>query len=186
MNRMEAMYYPWLLNFIIDENIRKRYSKLFKALGDTSFEYKKMSERDMDRALDGRALRWRFEKKMEHLTGGIPMSETAEFEDRPCSVLEMMVALSLRMEENIMTDGRYGDRTGQWFWEMLINLGVGYMSDDNFNKPEFDRCISNFHNRTYDSDGKGCLFRSEKKSMTEMSHMDIWYQMNAHLADYIE
>ena len=44
---------------------------------------------------------------------------------RPCSVLEMMIALSMRCEEQIMDDPDIGNRTGQWFWDMIDNLGLG-------------------------------------------------------------
>ena len=41
----------------------------------------------------------------------------------------MMIALAIRCEEHIMDDPDAGDRTGQWFWSMLVSLGLGSMDE---------------------------------------------------------
>lgn len=186
MNRLDNTYLPWLLSFVVDKDDTKRYSTLFNKLYSTPFEHRMLEEHDFDRSMDGKNMRWRFERKMEHALTGIPSTEFMIFEDSPCSLLEMIVALAIRMEESIASDDRQGDRTGIWFWEMITNLGLGYMSNDRFNAVEFNRCVGNFHNRTYDPDGKGCLFRSKTKSIYELAELDIWYQMCAHMNDTLE
>lgn len=47
-------------------------------------------------------------------------------DNRPCSVLEMIIALAIRLEEHIMDDPDIGNRTGQWFWDMIVSLGLGF------------------------------------------------------------
>ena len=80
---------------------------------------------DADRAEDGINLRYRFGYENGYESAMI----ASYLDDRPCSVLEMMVALSMKMEEQIMDDPDIGDRTSVWFWKMIDNLGLGTMHD---------------------------------------------------------
>ena len=76
---------------------------------------------DGNRAEDGIDLRYRFGHE-QHYSDAMVASF---LDDRPCSVLEMMIALSIRCEEHIMDDPDVGNRTGQWFWSMIASLGSG-------------------------------------------------------------
>jgi hypothetical protein len=183
MNRIEQLYLPWLLKHVADERLMRRYKKLFLKLYSTPFDTRHMKDHDGDRAMDGKSLLWRFEREEEKFVHDITGVESIELEERPCNMLEMLVALAIRIEESLAYDFRQGDRTGQWFWEMLSNLGIGYMSNDRFNEEEYRRCLNNFFNYTYDFDGKGCLFRSSTKNPFELQKLDIWYQMQAHMND---
>ena len=102
--------------------------------------------------------------------------------DGPCSILEMMVALAIRCEEGIMDDPDIGDRTGQWFWGMVTNLGLGSMSDENFDRKYVDEVIERFLNRKYDPDGRGGLFRVRNCKYdlreVEIFHQLCWYLDN--------
>lgn len=183
-NRLNSAYVEWLLSKVCSRDTAVDYSTLFSMLYQTPINLENMKELDSNRYQDGRMLRFRFENHHGNdILGMVSQDDVRRFEDRPCSMLEMIVGLALRMEEQIMGNLRYGDRTGQWFWEMLTNLGVGYMTNSRFNVIEYRRCVSNFMNYAYDPDGKGCLFRSEHKSMAEMTDLDIWYQMHEHLKD---
>jgi hypothetical protein len=102
------------------------FNKLLRRLNDTEFVYS--IRRDENRAEDGISLRYRYLKSVGH-------PEDFELvEDEPCSILEMMVALAIRMEESIMDDPEIGDRTGQWFWGMVVNLGLGSMTDGRYDE----------------------------------------------------
>lgn len=79
-----------------------------------------------------------------------------------------------------MSDPDIGDRTGQWFWNMIVNLGLGNMSDDNFNKQYVKKIIKNFLDRHYEKNGKGGLFMIEAPSK-DMRDIEIWYQMCMYL-----
>jgi hypothetical protein len=94
----------------------------------------------------------------------------------PCSVFEMMIALAIRCEENIMDDPSKGDRTGQWFWGMITNLGLGSMMDHRFNKIFVDDTIKRFLDRDYEPDGKGGLFRI-RNTNKDLRTVEIWYQL---------
>ena len=119
---------------------------------------------DENRELDGLYLRFRF------------ADENSYYIDGDCSVLEMMVALSLKCEEQIMSDDDIGNRTGRWFWEMIDNLGLESMYDDNFDKIYADEVIYRFLNRKYEPNGDGGLFRVNNR-IEDMRKVEIWYQM---------
>jgi hypothetical protein len=95
-----------------------------------------------------------------------------------------MVALSMRCEEQIMNDPNVGDRTGQWFWNMIVNLGLGGMDDRRFDESYADEVLDRFMNREYAPDGKGGLFTIENRR-EDMRSMEIWYQMNHYLENYL-
>ena len=116
-------YFEWLYRLVCGDRYSNAisYKKLLAYLHHTEFTY--LLSKDKNRAADGVDLRYRFSKERYH--GHVPSCL-----DGPCSILEMMVALAIRCEETIMDDPKIGDRTSQWFWGMVTNMGLGYMSDN--------------------------------------------------------
>lgn len=100
---------------------------------------------------------------------------TSYLDNRPCSVLEMIIALAIRLEEHIMDDPDIGNRTGQWFWDMIVSLGLGSMDDSKFDKAHAIDVIRRFLDRDYGRDGKGGLFTIEH-CRYDMRDIEIWYQ----------
>ena len=96
--------------------------------------------------------------------------------NEPCSVLEMVLALAIRCEDTIMANVRYGDRTTQWFWSMIKNLGLSYMTDERFNKDEAIRIIYKFMERQYEPNGRGGLFYMPDRN-EDLTQIDIWTQL---------
>jgi hypothetical protein len=171
MNRIEQDYFEWLCNKIIDDESNIKYSILMSHLYDS--EFVPMMEMDENRAEDGKGLRRRFAIDM-NISNDI-MLQT--FRDHTyCSMLEMMIALSIRCEETIMTDDECGDRTGLWFWNMIVSLGLGTMSDSRFDEKYVNIVLDRFTNRLYNRNGEGGLFTIDgiKK---DMRNVEIWYQM---------
>ena len=76
-------------------------------------DYIPACEMDVCRATDGINLRYRFASENDIPYGKID----AVFQGVPCSMLEMMVALAIRIEEHIMEDRSMGNRVGQWFFQ---------------------------------------------------------------------
>lgn len=157
-------YFIWLSDFVYD----RRYEKLLSRLH--AIEFVSVMPRDENRAGDGVALRYRFACDV------FGDGDVDRYLDGPCSVLEMMVALALRCEETIMDDTAYGNRTGQWFWGMVVNLGLGAMTDDRFDEYYVDDVIDAFLNREYQYDGRGGLF-TIRHSAVDMRDVEIWSQM---------
>lgn len=132
---------------------------------------------DENRAMDGIDLRRRFALLQE-------CEDIVDYLDGPCSVLEMMIALSIRIEESIMDDPNIGDRTGQWFWGMIVNLGLGSMSDSRFDKRVVDDILTRFLNRDYEPNGKGGLF-TVRHCRQDLRDVEIWYQMSWYLDEVL-
>lgn len=103
--------------------------------------------------------------------------------DIPCSVLEILIALAIRGEEQIMYDRDVGNRIGQWFWEMIGNMGLGHMTDEHYDEDYCNDILRRFNYHDYTSDGLGCAFRSAKHP--DLRDEELWYQMNYHFDDII-
>ena len=141
-DELSNRYLDWIYSIICGENDYNHlsYRKLIAFLNDIEFTY--ILEMDENRAQDGIDFRYRF-----GYTKGYSRDVIARYLDnRPCSVLEMMVALAFRVEEQIMDDYEYGDRTGQWFWNMIVSLGLGQMHDGCFNPKSNDINIEDGRN----------------------------------------
>lgn len=164
-NNINNRYFEWLSKIVCGRRYSKQisYRKLFKYLYDTDFRYS--IPMDANRAEDGLDLREKFSRE----------EDDELYLDKPCSVLEMMIALSLRCEQEYMDDPIFGDRTGQWFWEMIVNLGLGSMIDDRFDIDYVEKTVNTFLDRDYSPDGEGGLFRI-KDCDDDLRDVEIWYQ----------
>lgn len=167
-------YFEWLCELIDAKRFSKSvsYRKLLIHLHDIEFIW--FIPKDENRASDGINLRRRyaFHHDMD--------DDITEYIDGPCSVFEMMVALAVRCEEGIMDDELAGDRTGQWFWGMIRNLGLSSMTDSKFNKNRVDDIVMRFLNRDYEPDGRGGLF-TVKNYDRDLRTVEIWWQLNWYL-----
>lgn len=170
-------YFDWLYNYICRSRINNdiSYRKLFMLLHDTEFTF--YVRNDFDRARDGIDLRYRFASLRKD-------DNIMVILDDPCSVLEMILALAIRIEETIMDDPRYGDRTGQWFWGMLRTLGLDRMTDDRFDKDEANKKIYRFLERQYSPNGIGGLFYI-KDCDTDLTQVSIWKQVCWYLDKFV-
>lgn len=174
--KINSQYFDWMYRHVFDSRNPRvpSYRMLLDHLHNTQFTY--TINMDENRVADGIDLRYRF-----GFEEGIQDAIIATFlDDKPCSVLEMMVALSLRCEDHIMEDHDIGDRTAQWFWSMLVSLGLETMTDLNYDPDYVDDVLERFMNREYDRNGRGGLFTVEN-SRRDMRSIDIWYQMCMYL-----
>ena len=171
-DRVKSDYFEWMYDLVCEGRFAKSisYRQLLTFLHDAEFVY--FIPYDENRAADGVSLRYHFclvhncEDMEQYLTG-------------PCSVLEMMIALALR-QENIRDDPYMGNRTGQWFWNMIANMGLGSMSDSNFNEWLVNDAVTRLLNREYEPDGQGGLFRV-KGWNRDMRTAEIWHQLMAYI-----
>ena len=171
-DRINDEYFEYLCELIDAKRYARSvsYRKLLMRLHDTEFTY--FIPYDDNRADDGVQLRRRFALARNDMS-------LVDYILGPCSVLEMMVALAVRCE-TIMDDTSYGDRTGQWFWGMINNLGLSSMSDSKFYKHEVDTIVNRFLKREYERNGKGGLF-TVKHSKRDMRSVEIWCQLSWYL-----
>ena len=168
--RYREEYFNWLSDLVCRHRYSQRisYEKLLSKLHGTVFRYS--IPKDRNRAEDGKDMRLRFADDQSNI------EDMEKYLTGPCSILEMMVALSVRCEENIMDDPNIGDRTAQWFWGMVGNLGLGTMNDARFDEAYVDRVLRTFLNREYDADGRGGLF-TVRDCEYDMRNVEIWYQL---------
>lgn len=164
------VYFEWLYDTVCKDRYSSEisYRKLFMHLHRKTFTYS--IARDENRAEDGISLRRRFALEY-HI-----VENADEYIDGPCSVLEMMIALAIRCEETIMDDPSMGNRTKQWFWKMVANLGLGDMNDDIYNKNFVERTIQRFLDREYEPNGKGGLFVIRNCDY-DLRTVEIWHQL---------
>lgn len=165
-------YFRWMCQLVSDPRyLRGRsYHKLLRHLHSVNFIYS--IPMDGNREADGIDLRYRFGYGHSYSDSYI----ASYLDDRPCSVLEMMIALAIRCEENIMTDPDIGNRTSKWFWGMVDNLGLACMDDTNYDRDYVEEVIERFLNRDYEANGAGGLFTVEH-SKYDLRNVEIWNQM---------
>lgn len=171
---MYGQYFDWLSSHFNDSG---RYSLLFMKLYSTPFEW--FIPFDENRAGDGINLRYRFGREV-----GIPDPVICtELDNRPCSVLEMMIALGLRIDEQIMGDS--ANNASQWISDMLTNLGLSQYTNEFYDEPKVERIIDAFLNRKYTRTGKGGLFEiPDLPYDRDMRTVEIWCQMCWYLNEH--
>lgn len=169
MENIKESYFQWLIFMVCDDYQRRFYNKLFQLLHSMEFTW--TIDYDANRAADGIDLRSEFAD-----FEGINYLEIRDILCGPCTVLEMLVALSKRCEDSIMGDSRYGDRTGKWFWEMIGNLGIDAYDDGRFERGECRKIVQNWLNRQYSETGKGGIFIVENPR-ENLQKVEIWYQL---------
>ena len=170
-HEIEDEYFEWLYGFIDNNRFHKKisYRKVIRYLFDTPFRW--TIPKDENRASDGIGLRRRYAIEL-----GFDDDYFKDYLDNPCSVLEVIIALALRIEETIMDDPTVGNRTSQWIWIMLGGLGLESMTDDRFNEDEVYDIIERFLDRDFEPDGKGSLFWIPNCRF-DLRDTEIWIQM---------
>ena len=170
-------YFDWLVYTIAPDHFqRDDYSELLFFLYYTEFYW--VVKRDKNRAEDGLNLRTRFEE------------ETGLYCDLygPCNLLEMLVALAIRCENDLMYmyDPELGDQTSRWFWMFLENLGLLEYDDANFEPDEISDILFHFMDRDYGDRGEFCAFSDDSDSENfdfGFEKTELWYQMNYYMKE---
>ena len=171
MEKNERSYYNYLVRLVRTPE-SKRYTLLLEHLWRK--EYYSILPNDQNRVKDGLFLR----------------REVNEGQDfGPCRVLEMLIALSRRMEFQLYgTD--YDKTYKDLFWELVNNLDL--IKFDNIEAAkdamylEIDHILTNWIERRYSPDGHGGVFplnNWQKSSGIEQTEVEIWYQMMLYLSE---
>lgn len=155
----------------------KSYENLLDILFDT--EFFGLIPNDDNRATDGMYLRDDYcNEEGQH---ALSLSE----KNAPCSVLEMLMGLSLRLEiETIQS--KWEKPPSEWFWILIDNLGLRDLDDDSWVSGESDKIVrttlENWLNRRYLPSGEGGLFPLSV-SLRDQRRIEIWYQMSAYVLE---
>lgn len=180
-NEYSQKYFDWLVRIVwTDSNpAGPKYHRFFAFLFNAPFI--PAIPMDEPRVCDAIDLRYKWANEFRI---GYDIVERYLYEPSgKCSMLEMMVALSVRMEEHIMADNELGDRTGQWFWDMVLSLGFVNMDDNQFNEGIAWTIVDRFNRRDYDANGHGGLFSVNNPNI-DMRTFDIWYQMQHWITEH--
>ena len=177
LENIERDYFDWLYNIVDDSDYMYEY--LINHIYEKDFDEDTtiLIERDRNRIED--ALRLREDFISEQLARE-DRDLVDIFRRRPCSLLEVLVALAYRMEDVMEID-----RFPIWFWEMLSNLGLDEFDNERFNSKSLrtiDRILNKWLDHNYDYDGKGGLFPL-KDPPKDQRNEEIWYQMSAYLVE---
>ena len=171
LEQFSEAYFDWMRNWLDPEC---DYCILLRCLYEREFTW--VVDRDVNRAEDGCMLRKRFEEE-----SGIECD--VEWIDWPCSVLEMLLALSIRIDDQIMYDISIGERVSEWFWDMVRSMGLSNLYDEAWRKrPQHctnlaHECITRMLDREYSEDGKGGLVPC-MGDISEWKEAEIWVQAN--------
>lgn len=171
----KELYFSWLYDKVCDSSVRDKYWTILHILHDK--EFYDLVPNDDNRIKDGIKLREDFMNEFNNF----PYEQI----DGPCSIFEMLIALSMRFEA-MMIDHKDSDTIGTWFWEMLTNLGLAkYTNAMCLNSRDdllIERVLDRFLERTYHRNGEGNIFplKNAKKNQCKV---EIWYQMCAYLLE---
>ncbi len=155
-------YYLWLESLVNDGN----HNRLIRYLYEQP--YKWQFTLDENRAAGGLNLRSRYAYE-----NGVNVQDVGQ---GPCSVLEMLIALSDRMTEQLTMD------IYDWFWDLIRNLGLDQFDDYNFDERGVSYILSVWLERKYDNKGNGSPFPLSDYS-GDCRNLDTWSQMNIWISE---
>lgn len=143
-----------------------KYQRLLITMFNTDFWYDESILSDGSRALGGVSLR---------------INYPYDFGDKPCSVLEMLIAMAIRIEETFFEyDPSIGDHPERWFWEMVGNLGLLDQTNDHFNEEYVFDILQRWMHRQFQHNGVGGLFPL-RHTMIDQRQLSIWEQLGMYL-----
>lgn len=148
-------YFDYLTQLINAEP--GRYDLMLGELFLLDFTWTEDVPLDFNRAEDGLILR------SGYTDIGMSMeSIDEELGDKPCSVLEVLIALSQKMDYTLYDDDK-GDRSRIWFWEMISNLKLDDYTNARIENNwallgHIDNIIIKWLNRDFGMNGWGSPF----------------------------
>lgn len=182
-------YQIWLMNYI---HFRyEGYQKLVHLLWNTPFEGKLIGF-DENWIANGLFLREYFERQ----TG----KNLGIFKDHSCTVMEVLIAISMRIEEYIGYES-----ASETLWELLENLGLDkfrdkksklssekdgkndifYTFESGFDKKSALVILQTWMERRYKSNGKGGLFPL-KSTKRDQKQVEMWSQLNEYYHEKLD
>ena len=168
------LYFEWLLDKIDGEE----YYSILRRLYNAEFYWMPNVGLDENRALDGLRLREDYIRETDNEPYYCP---------EKCSVLELLIAMSIKCEEDVMKVNGAGDRTIEWFWIMMDNLGLyndeleNDLKDEVYQKSaedQIDYILEKWMSRSYDRDGSNGGLFTVSNPRQDMRNVDLWMQLN--------
>ena len=160
-----SKYVHWVLKDKLSLTDKETHTYTYIVLTLTNVEFTWRHPMDENRAIDGLELRDDFEY------------ETGEYLDKSsglmssCTFFEMLAALAMRCESQLMRSVSMGDRTSKWFFEFLDNLGL---MDTNLRESEIKSRAERFMNGELD------MFPLKRKDIVQRNEQ-IWKQLSSYM-----
>ena len=175
MNRsMKQEYDEWIIGLTTDWcSYYGNYGRLMEFLHSIPFHSTVQIPLDENRGADGKDLRLRFADASHEYNYSHVYIYLMDYEP---TMLEVMAALAIRCEENIMRDNDVGDRSYEWFYGMLCSSGLDACYDENFDENTAREIVNRILERKYSRDGKGGLFTLSNPPK-DLRKVEIWYQL---------
>lgn len=173
---LEDLYFEWLYSKVKSTKVvnpkRTHWSFLFQL---HEKDYIWFIPNDDNRYMDGVALRGDF--LAEHNVS----KEVIFMHDRPCTMLELLIALAERYA--FMAGGEIRDR----FWRMIENLSLGDISDYGYDlEPELydkvDDALDAIIWKTCEYDGSGGIFPL-MHNVKDQRKVELWDQLCAYILE---
>lgn len=162
-------YFRWLVEQV---QIDDMHWCLMRRLHQKDFFWLESVSHDANREQDGIDLREDFAEDSDWSTEDVLAALAG-----PCSCLEMLVALAMRIEMDIMYTPDDGDRTGEWFKLMLSNMKLLQMNDTDYYQPYVDQVLEDIMSRHYKKNSAGSIFPVKHTHGKDWRNTEIWMQM---------
>lgn len=173
MTRNERKYLFFLAESVELDNRTRHYSLLFEHLFKVPFELNEHYELDVDRVRNG------IDMRIDWAENNLKGDELEEFLDGfgpGISALEFFVSMSKTISDILYFD----PKLGQFFWQMIDNLGLDCMNDDEFDQEIVDNILRNLWLRNFKKDGSGgglfyvpnCKF--DMRKLDFMASTNLW------------
>lgn len=185
--KTKKSYFFYLLSLINDQDHDSRdYMKLCTLLHETPYQV--LNPMDSNRVLDGEALR---DKWLDHTRvkdERLRIEYAKDVSDTPASMLEVLVALALRVNDYILADPDKPELAANLFWEFIDNIvsygafGSKYSSASDiltdekwcdYTSDTMIACLNRINTRTYHSDGIGGLFPLRNPKINQRKE-ELW------------
>jgi hypothetical protein len=167
-------YFRWLLGILgFKESAECRYISLLSYLYSTDFKLTDpIVGHDDNRLDDGFELRAQYSNNFTD-----PATWPTIFQE-PVSVLEVLTAFAMRIDDDIMYDGSL--HASKWFFIMIDNLGMTNFTDDGLGltwvTDDVEQILDIWMSRQYGPDGKFTIFPL-KNTAFDQRKLEMWYQM---------
>lgn len=159
--KFKKEYFDWLVERVDGRGYEKLLLYLYKR------PYAWGLERDKNRVEDAYQMRENYLNPGPYTLDVEPW--VRELGD--VSVLELFVSFAEQIDQRVMWDEDEGDRTSDWFWMMLHNIGLDGMDDEQFDQKRVTLFVDKFL-----SDGVLFPCRGARG-------LDLWMQMNRYFEE---
>ena len=173
-------YFEWLCDRVGANRGRRSYLLLCGDLHDMIFVGH--VPRDENREYDGKDLREQYFWETQRVD--------ESFEECPCTMLEMLIALADRMDFAMGSPDDDRCRTEEFFWELIDNMGLTRYCDDDYvilnGRRNVEKAVLTVIQRKYNFDGSGGGLFPLVYPENDQRDVEIWYQMQSYLRENYE